>query len=212
MSVCKFPEEFTCMSGACVNIFKKCDNIKDCGDGSDEAECSLLKIPAYYDKSAAPKLGDDVTTKANEIYVKMKIINFDSIEPLSDEVGLTVEIRFEWLDPNIDFEDAKNSEGEINEFNIVPEHQIGKIWLPINHLVYDNAVVGEIIKDDVYTLGVIIKSSASERNADESKESLIYPGIKNPLVAIEKMKMKYRCARFGHYRFVHHLAMVLVAP
>ena len=81
----------------------------------------------------------------------------------------------------------------MNEFETVPDHQQDKIWLPTNNLAYGNAVIGETIKEDFDILGVIIKSAANERNVYDSKESLIYPGTKNPLVVTQKMKIKYRC-------------------
>ena len=193
--MCNFPEEFTCVSGSCVNIHRRCDNIKDCDDGSDEEECSLLKVPSGYDKSAAPKLGDSVKIKkANEISTSVEIINFDFVDTISMVIGLTVEIRFQWKDPNIDFEDAKND--EISEFRIIPDNEKEKIWQPFYHTVYDNAVIGETIKEEFYTLGVIIESNPKERVASAPKESLIYPGAHNPLVATQKMKMKYRCDFF----------------
>ena len=197
-SVCDFPGEFTCMSGACVDIYKRCDKVKDCDDGSDELECSLLKIPTYYDRFVAPKYckQSNECIKSNEIHIQVKIINFDFINTLSNEVGLTLEVKFQWVDPDIDFEDAKNSEEEIHEFKIVSDSEMGKIWLPLLDITYDNAVIGETIKEEFYSLGVIIKSNASARNANTPKESLIYPGAKNPLVVTQKMKMKYRCDFF----------------
>ena len=98
------------------------------------------------------------------------------------------------MDPNIDFEDAKND--EISEFRIIPDNEKEKIWQPFYHTVYDNAVIGETIKEEFYTLGVIIESNPKERVASAPKESLIYPGAHNPLVATQKMKMKYRCDFF----------------
>ena len=124
----------------------------------------------------------------------MKIINFDFVDTISMVIGLTVEIKFQWVDPNIDFEDAKND--EISEFRIIPDNEKEKIWQPFYHTVYDNAVIGETIKEEFYTLGVIIESNPKERVASAPKESLIYPGAHNPLVATQKMKMKYRCDFF----------------
>ena len=105
----------------------------------------------------------------------MKVINFDSINTHANEVGLTVEIRFEWVDPNIDFEDAKDSKDDPNEFKLVPDHQQDKIWLPLHDLAYDNAVIGEIIKQNFHKLGVMIESSASEGNVNNPRELVLYP-------------------------------------
>ena len=50
LSMCEFGEEFTCDSGQCVNIYKKCDGVKDCWDGSDETSCHFVSISNSYRK------------------------------------------------------------------------------------------------------------------------------------------------------------------
>ena len=155
----------------------------------------MLKVPVSYDKSAQPKLRENAK-KSNEIYTQVEIINFDFVNTISNTVGLTVKIQFQWIDPNIDFEDAKNSPEEINEFKTIPDNEHGRIWQPFHHIVYDNAVIGETVEDDVFTLGVVIKSGPKERDPCAPKELLIYPGAKNPLVVTQRMKLKYRCEFF----------------
>lgn len=33
------PDQLTCNSGECVDVSKRCDNHRDCRDGSDESGC-----------------------------------------------------------------------------------------------------------------------------------------------------------------------------
>lgn len=33
--------QFMCTDGRCLSLFKKCDFIKDCRDGSDELNCGI---------------------------------------------------------------------------------------------------------------------------------------------------------------------------
>ena len=126
----------------------------------------------------------------------VKIINFDFIDALSNTVGLTIELKFRWVDPQIDFENAKNLNDNSEEFRIIPHSQEDKIWLPIQELVFDNAVIGKVLKEDVYLLKVNIKSKANARSVNDPKESLIYPGPKNPLHLYQKLKISFRCNFF----------------
>ena len=44
-SMCDFPNEFTCNSGHCIDLNRRCDEQTDCVDGSDEDHCDLLNNP-----------------------------------------------------------------------------------------------------------------------------------------------------------------------
>ena len=79
-----------------------------------------------------------------------------------------------------------------DQFKIVSDSEMGKIWLPLLDITYDNAVIAETIKEEFYSLGDIIKSKADERFASALKESLIYPGARNPFL----IKIKYYCLFF----------------
>ena len=91
LTTCNFPGEFSCKSGSCIDIYKRCDNRKDCDDGSDEDDCALLQIPESYDKALPPELGDDVE-RPNEIFIQVNVIHVDVIDTVSMVVGLTVDL------------------------------------------------------------------------------------------------------------------------
>ena len=50
ISICEFRREFTCHSGHCISIDKRCDERQDCHDDSDEIDCTLVYIPEQYQK------------------------------------------------------------------------------------------------------------------------------------------------------------------
>ena len=40
---CNSEVQFRCKNGFCIRSWKKCDGVKHCSDGSDEAHCSLCR-------------------------------------------------------------------------------------------------------------------------------------------------------------------------
>ena len=47
-------DEFTCFDGQCIDINKRCDQIEDCMDKSDENDCELLILKQGYKKKVIP--------------------------------------------------------------------------------------------------------------------------------------------------------------
>ena len=81
-SVCTFGEEYTCNSGECVTMEKRCDTVYDCEDASDEDDCNHVIFPGSYKKERAPlksKWND------NKFYVgtNIKIEKIDFIDTLN---------------------------------------------------------------------------------------------------------------------------------
>ena len=46
--------EFTCSDGQCIPMERRCDQLPDCRDESDEQECKLLVLKKGYNKNIAP--------------------------------------------------------------------------------------------------------------------------------------------------------------
>ena len=181
LSVCNFPEEFTCISGTCVDIFKRCNNKKDCDDGSDEENCKMLRLSHSYDKSFPPELPEEVE-EPNDIYTMVEMINVDSIDTVSMVVGLTIELTLRWRDFNLDFENIKDHPNEENAHKMIPEKERAGIWLPLFKIMHDNAILGETRNEEFYNLEVQVKNKAEVMDSEEPRETLIYLGKDNVLV------------------------------
>ena len=41
---CNPKKQFTCWNGHCIPLWKRCNEIEDCTDGSDEERCTQVKL------------------------------------------------------------------------------------------------------------------------------------------------------------------------
>ena len=51
LSTCVLGEHFTCNNGECISKYRRCDNVFDCMDHTDEDRCNAIVVPTMYDKS-----------------------------------------------------------------------------------------------------------------------------------------------------------------
>ena len=67
MSDCH-PKKFTCDSGHCIELDKKCDSVIDCSDGSDELNCEFLLVKEDYTADKLPLRDREDTMKVREAH------------------------------------------------------------------------------------------------------------------------------------------------
>ena len=184
ISVCNFPFEFTCDSGECVEINKRCDGRKDCNDGSDEERCLLISIPNQYRKANPPKHAKD--NSVMEIDIETSIVKIDSIDTINMLVVLTIDISLTWHDNRLFFFNPR-----FDQDNIIPDHKSQLLWTPIRDLIHENAIVGEVVYDK-YEIKL---QPTSHQLVDPARvvENMIFNGSYNPLKLTQRMKTTYDC-------------------
>ena len=190
-----FPGEFTCRSGHCIDILKRCDYRKDCEDGSDEEHCSMIRIPEFYDKSLPPKNlhNEDIP---NQILTRVIIEKIDYVNTLDMAVGLTIKLRLSWKDYHLKFENILGQSDQQNHVKLISKEDQEKVWTPLDKIVHESAVLDEIYHEKFFTLKVDIKEEPEKMDPSEPRETLLYPGSKNLLVLKQRIKIKYHCELF----------------
>ena len=126
--------EFTCNDGQCVSMTKRCNQLPDCDDGSDEKGCRLFSLVEGYNKVVSPfNISDlDETFVKVPINVSLKLLKMFDIDERENTIDLQFQIILEWRDPRITFNNLK----ENVFFNFLTEEEVKMIWLPV--LTYDN--------------------------------------------------------------------------
>ena len=186
LSICNFPTQFTCDSGQCININKRCDERKDCSDGSDEKNCSLVIIPSSYNKANAP----EPNPKSNplEIIIQASVMNIDSIDTVNMIVTLTLEIHIKWRDERLTF-----SNPIIDKDNIIPIKTAHELWTPLRDLFHENAIIGEIQYETNNNVIKIKPTVPEDIDASHATENRLFNGSYNSLQTSRRMKIKYNC-------------------
>ena len=105
---------FCCGDGICISWSRKCDNIPNCSDKSDETDCTKLILPNVYDKIKPPPYKNmewysvHVDRLPNDVFVKFVILGIYDIN--EKESTMTVRYRIErtWRDPRLSFRDLSS--------------------------------------------------------------------------------------------------------
>ena len=161
-------DQFTCDSGHCINIYRRCDDVKDCEDDSDEMDCEIVYVPENYKKEPTKRLDDSI----NYIYTKVTILKFDSIDK-SGVLDITLTIQMRWRDPRLTYLNIMD-EGQTGggyEKDISVEKQ-ADLWLPLDNIVQRNAVIGDVLQETITFVRVIVGDNATAplpKNAVEGK-------------------------------------------
>jgi len=190
ISVCDFDREFTCYSGQCVGIEKRCDEREDCLDASDEDECKLVIIPDQYQKSRPPPVWNKVNGNNDvQIHTKVVILSIDDIDTIKMRMGLTLNIYMRWYDTRLSF---ANPLILSNKTNMIPEETASQIWLPLEQVIHENAIIGEINIDDRMEVA-FLSTTAEIMDVSRTEEDVIYKGKENQLHLTKRLSVKYTC-------------------
>ena len=191
--MCVFGKQFTCNSGDCIDLWRRCDEIEDCDDRSDEIDCHLIDMPSSYVRAQCPP-----PTSENEkiiIYTHVEITIIHHVDTINMLVTLTTIIHMRWKDPRLVFLNPRLPKNN----NFVSEEDAQKMWLPTDQIRLTNAIIGELQNDP--NRKVQVYPDVPEDNDIESPyENRRYNGSYNFLEVHQRMKVKYNCT-FNVYKF-----------
>lgn len=194
-SVCKFGEEYTCDSGECVAISKRCDTIHDCEDSSDEDECDYILIPSTYRKIIAPQVKRDGN---DEIRILTMVIveNIDYIDTLNMRIGLTLTLKMKWADNRLTYKNLHRG------MHVLSETTGANLWLPLDYTTHEHAIVGRIVKDSNKRIVLHTLEPAIPIDPHNSREDSYFSSGTNTLEMSQRFKIEYNCVfHLQHYPF-----------
>jgi hypothetical protein len=193
-SSCEVGIEFTCNFGRCIDIAKRCDNIKDCNDGSDEEDCTTIDIPQFYEKLEPPRSG---TSGPLVVNVSVVIENINDIDTKQMMIDTTMKITMKWKDGRLKFRNLP-----CDRPTLITSFTSNKLWLPSENLVYENEIVGNEYTDKSEEFSVRTNSSPLPFDVCAHREELIYDGQETEMKITKRIRIKTTCNfRFTKFPF-----------
>ena len=81
---CNPDGEFTCNDGQCVKMERRCDQLPDSRDESDERGCNLISLKDKYNKNIQPivrsKNGGTIPANVSISITLMKVVEIEEVD------------------------------------------------------------------------------------------------------------------------------------
>ena len=192
---------FTCNDGQCIMLEERCNQIKNCEDGSDEKDCQLLILKDGYNKNVPPII---VTTDFNLIptpvsisIVLMKIV---AMEETQHSIDFQFEIILKWKDNRAIYQNLKKDKN----LNALVQDDIYSLWLP--YVIYENTDMKEAVQleEGVTKTTMVVnrdqeKGSDSDFSMDQVDEVAQFNGDANTLIMRQTYTKRFQCQYELHY-------------
>ena len=184
---------FTCDNGDCVSMEKRCDQVLNCGDETDEVDCNILVLRTSYRKMSPPsKVGLEEGREVvipPEVTISMSLLDIAAIKEPENEIDLKFRVEFRWFEFRAFFHDLK----KISARNALDSEDVERLWIP--NLVYRNNkdnddTRGEIGKSDLKIIRIGNFTRSSLNVVDEIE---IFKGSENPIVMVQSYTKTFKC-------------------
>ena len=190
-------DEFTCDSGNCVPMEKRCDQKEDCKDVSDEKNCVTVVVdPKKYLKDKPPPalVGEEKT----ELKVKVDLIQILTLSVVEMKITTKYNLYLEWVDPRITFYNLK----ENKNLNGLVQSEIEKIWIP--KIIFANTQSNKFSSLDEKSIGQISRKGSYTRSTIDEKENIYKSkGATNPVLLSRVYETEWICEYDMRYIMIY---------
>ena len=166
---------------------KRCNEISDCDDDSDETNCNLLVINDDIYRKEYPSISKN--SILTQVYVNITVVNIDKLDETGTTFSVKIQIQLTWYDSRLKFFNLHK--------NMIRGKNVGRterdrIWIP--RLIFSNSLPEvQLLNDDLSFLMVRQESQATLNSENEIIENQIYDGDLNPIVYEKSLDLNLRC-------------------
>ena len=111
---------------------ERCDQVRDCQDGSDEDGCQLIVMMKGYNKKIPPLSKEYSEIIPVKVDVTIRLLKVMDIKEVDATIDLQFEIILEWVDDRLTYNNLKTK----SSLNALTDEEIHNVWLPL--IIYEN--------------------------------------------------------------------------
>ena len=189
-------EEFTCESGECVSMQKRCNQILDCRDKTDEKACGMVVLPKSYTKNTPPisttETGGMIPVSVN---ISMDFLKMVKIVESDNKIFIQFTIYLEWIENRATFQNLKDEKS----LNILGEDIVHQLWYP--YVIYDNTDMKDAVtlEDGLLTTVLVSKQGKFTRSDPTFLDEVeIFQGSENQITLSQTYTKTFQCKYLLH--------------
>ncbi|KAK8407258.1 hypothetical protein O3P69_002069 [Scylla paramamosain] len=177
-------EQFPCDNGQCVAQDRRCDQVSDCYDESDEQNCLVISVPDEYQKRVTPP---PTSEGALTLLFSLEITSVRNFDLVGFKIGLDMILRVEWKDIRLDFFNLRNRifSNRVRTYD--------RIWIPKFYVESDSGSPAEKLQTSPPTL--LVRRDHPPRPDDTSRvtKEQVFDGAHNSLVLHKPISITLNC-------------------
>ena len=178
---------------------KRCNQLPDCRDESDERNCKILVLKDGYNKNVPP-IPTNSQDKAN-ISVSINILKLVDIDEYDYSIEIQFKISLHWAENRATYYNLKENEN----LNALIQNDIESLWLPI--VIYENTDQKETTRLGVaweWSTKVVVKREGNFTygGLEMVDETQIFKGSENILIMGQTYTHRFQCSyELSNYPF-----------
>ena len=175
---------------------KRCDQIINCPDQSDEEECSLLQLKKGYNKKVPPF---DVDEQSNVIPVTVNIsttlMNVLKISEVDHIIELKFAISLQWHENRAKYQNLKENEA----LNMLSDNELAAIWIP--YIIFRNTDNDEAVRiGNIETSASVTREGTFQRSPPEVADEIeVFEGKENRITMNQTHSKEFHCTYLLHF-------------
>ena len=153
-------DQFTCNNGECISMEKRCNQINNCMDKSDERMCSVLSMEDGYNNMIPPFTFNEDTgeLKPAKVNVSMSLLNVIEISEVNHIIELKYQVKMEWYENRVSYHNLKKEDAQ----NTLSSAELHSLWIP--YIIFQNTDDNEAITiDNIRSTAFITQESEFTR-------------------------------------------------